>query len=42
MCEVWMVSRNRLKIDLATWCPISKDWDINIDIFYFTAVTCTE
>jgi len=25
-------------MDLATWCPNSEDWDVNIDRFYFTPV----
>jgi len=39
LCEVWMVSRNGLKMDLATWRLILEDWDINIDSCYFTAIT---
>jgi len=26
-------------MNLATWRPNSEDWNINIDRFYFTAVT---
>jgi len=29
-------------MNLATWCPNSEDWTINIDRFYFTAVTYTQ
>jgi len=39
MYEVLMVSGNGLKMDLTTWRPISEDWAVNIDRFYFTAVT---
>jgi len=35
---MWLVSRNSLKMDLATWRPNSEDWDVNLDRFYFTAV----
>jgi len=28
-------------MDLATWCPISENWDVNKDRFYFTALTHT-
>jgi len=29
-------------MDLATWRPNSEDGDVNIDRFYFTAVTYTQ
>ena len=41
LCEVWSVSWNSLKMDIGTWCPISEAWDVNIDRFYFPAVTYT-
>jgi len=28
-------------MDLRTWHSITEDWDVNIDRFYFTAVTYT-
>jgi len=36
-----MVSWNNLKMDLATWRPISEHSDVSMDRFYFAAVTYT-